>query len=100
MTVQTARPKSLLFVDDEPDFLSGLTELFPEMGQGSWEIATAENHARALELLSEKRMDLVVLDIGMPVMDGIQFIRLLDRTHREQQVVILTGRPPPKARKP
>ena len=37
-------------------------------------------------------MDVVVLDIGMPVMDGIQFLQLLGRTHPGQQVVMLTGR--------
>ena len=51
------------------------------MSKGRWEIHTAENHAQALSLLSKQRMDLVVLDIGMPVMDGIQFLQLLGRTH-------------------
>ena len=52
----------------------------------------AENHAQALALLQQQRMDVVVLDLDMPVMDGLQFLRLLQRTHPGQPVVILTGR--------
>jgi CheY-like chemotaxis protein len=91
MTADAARPKRFLFVDDDAAFLSGLKELFAEMSRGSWEIFTAENHAQGLAHLQRQRMDVVVLDINMPVMDGIQFLRLLGRTHPDQQVVMLTG---------
>ena len=99
MTGQTTRRKQFLFVDDEADFLAGLRALFTEMAHGSWEIFTAESHAQALALLQQQRMDVVVLDIGMPVMDGFQFLRLLGRTHPGQQVVMLTGQATPQARK-
>jgi CheY-like chemotaxis protein len=86
-------------VDDDAGFLTSIQELFSEMARGRWDIFTAENHAQALALLSKVRVDVVVLDIGMPVMDGIQFLQLLSRTHPSQQVVMLTGRATEENRK-
>lgn len=83
--------KRILFVDDEVRFLELLQELFTEMSKDTWEIHVAHNHAEMLARLQRYRMDLVVLDIGMPVMDGVQLLRLLGRTHPGQQVVMLTG---------
>ena len=60
---------------------------------------TATNHARALERLSEGPADLVVVDIGMPVMDGLQLLRLLRHVHPGQQAAVFSwfehpGKPP------
>ncbi|HWB98079.1 MAG TPA: response regulator, partial [Bryobacteraceae bacterium] len=86
------RQKQFLFVDDDTGFLNGIRQVFSELSQGSWNIFTAENHAQALAVLQKNKLDVVVLDLDMPVMDGLQFLRLLGRTHPGQQVVILTGR--------
>ena len=99
MSADVIRRKRILFVDDDPQFLMGIRPLFGEMSKGSWEVLGAENHAVALSLLSKERIDLVVLDIGMPVMDGIQFLQLLGRTHPGQQVAMLTGRGTEERRK-
>lgn len=85
------RQKTILFVDDDAEFLTAIRDLFAAMSRGSWAIFTAENHSQALDLLHKQRIDLVVLDIGMPVFDGFQFLRLLNSTHPGQQVVMLTG---------
>jgi CheY-like chemotaxis protein len=91
MPGETLKRKSFLFVDDDAGFLTGIQELFSEMGRGRWDVFTAANHAQALALLAKVRVDVVVLDIGMPVMDGIQFLQLLGRTHPSQKVTMLTG---------
>jgi CheY-like chemotaxis protein len=91
MPSDIAKRKAFLFVDDEEAFLTTLQELFSGMADGKWDIFTAQNHAQALSLLTKMRVDVVVLDIAMPVMDGIQFLQLLGRTHPGQQVAILTG---------
>jgi DNA-binding NarL/FixJ family response regulator len=92
MSGETVNRKSFLLVDDDAGFLTGLQELFAEMARGRWDIFTAGNHAQALALLSKFSVDVVVLDIGMPVVDGVQFLQLLSRTHPSQQVVMLTAR--------
>jgi CheY-like chemotaxis protein len=91
MSDEAIKRKAFLFVDDDVGFLTGIQGLFSEMARGKWDIFTAENHAKALALLAKLRVDVVVLDIGMPVLDGIQFLQLLGRTHPGQQVVMLTG---------
>ena len=99
MPGNTDRRKQFLFVDDEPAFLTDIREVFFQMSGGAWEISTAENHAQALAILQKHRMDVVVLDLDMPVVDGLQFLRLLARTHPGQQVVMWTGRGTEASRK-
>jgi CheY-like chemotaxis protein len=91
MSGESIKQKSFLFVDDDAGFLTGIRELFSEMGRGRWDVYTATNHAQALAFLAKFRVDVVVLDISMPVMNGIQFLQLLGRAHPNLQVVMLTG---------
>lgn len=91
MSTGPNRPKRFLFVDDDAAFLGTLRELFLHLSAGSWEIATAQNHAQALAQMNRQRPDVLVLDIGMPILDGVQFLRLLGRSHPGQPVVMLTG---------
>jgi CheY-like chemotaxis protein len=99
MPGESNRRKRFLFVDDDTGFLGGLREVFSEMSRGTWDIFTAENHSQALALLRQQSVDVVVLDLDMPVMDGLQFLRLLARTYPGQQVVILTGHASDEKRK-
>lgn len=88
---KATKRKKILFVDDDAIFLDIIQSMFSEMAKGSWEISTAHNHAQALEILRQNRVDLVVLDFTMPVMDGKQFLKLLARTYPGQEVAILSG---------
>jgi CheY-like chemotaxis protein len=99
MPSETPKRKQFLFVDDDAQFLAVISELCKQQSNGQWVIRTATNHSQALEHLKTQRVDTVVLDLVMPVMNGIEFLRLLGRTHPGQQVVILTGRPDDGARK-
>jgi CheY-like chemotaxis protein len=81
-----------LFVDDDPAFLSTLTGLLKQISKAHWAFRTATNHAQALEHLKAQPVDLVVLDIEMPVMDGIEFLRLVQRTNPGLRVVMLSAR--------
>src|SRR5436853_7935745 len=92
MPEESPKRKQFLLVDDDPDCLSAVTAMLKELSKGQWAIRTATNHSQALEQLKAQPVDAVVLDVEMPVMDGIEFLRLLGRTHPGQQVVMLTGR--------
>jgi len=92
MQQEAAKRKQFLLVDDDPDCLSTMTALLKQMSKGEWGIRTATNHSQALEQLKGEPVDAIVLDLEMPVMDGVEFLRLLGRTHPGQQVVMLTGR--------
>ena len=88
-----------LFVDDDQEFLATLTALLKHISKAHWAFRTASNHAQALEHLKAQPVDVVVLDIEMPVMDGIEFLRLLGRTHPGLRVVMLSARLDERARK-
>lgn len=83
--------KTVLFVDDEPAFLSAARQVFAEMSQGRWEILTAENHAQALEQMSKGHVDVLVLDVNMPVMDGVALLHLVQRTYPGVPAVMISG---------
>ena len=88
---QAIKRKHFLFVDDDAEFLAGIRDFFGALANGRWDIHLAQNHAQAFAELQKRKMDLIVVDIGMPVVDGVQFLRLLNRTHPGQQVVMLTA---------
>jgi CheY-like chemotaxis protein len=84
--------KQFLIVDDDTEFLAVVAAALKKMSKGQWAIRTATNHSQALEQLKAQPVDTVVLDVEMPGMDGIEFLRLLGRTYPGQQVVMLSGR--------
>jgi CheY-like chemotaxis protein len=85
------RKQQVLFVDDDQAFLEAITELYDILGDRTWEIHRASTADQALAVLKEKAIDLVVLDIGMPVLDGIQLLTLIHRRYPDIQKAILTG---------
>ena len=69
-----AAPAKILLVDDEPDILEILEFNLRKEG---FEVATAGNGEEGLKLARKLRPDLIVLDIMMPVMDGVEVCRQL-----------------------
>src|ERR1043166_7094079 len=99
MTEEIAKRYQFLFVDDDPIFLSALTTMLKQMSKANWAFRMATNHSQALEHLRAQAVDIVVLDIEMPVMDGIEFLRLVGRTYPGLKVVMLSARLDENARK-
>jgi len=83
--------KKILFVDDDVNLLGVLQQLMGLFAGNAWEILTAPNVSRALGLLQEHRVDLLVIDIHMPLVDGLQFLNLLQRKYPNVLKVVLTG---------
>lgn len=65
---------SILLVDDEPDLLTVLAILLDIEG---YEVLTAADGAAALDLVAARPVDLVVADLMMPNMDGVELCRRL-----------------------
>src|SRR4051812_12254311 len=99
MSEELSKRYQFLFVDDNVTFLSTFTTLLKELSKANWAFRTATNHSQALEHLRAQTVDVVVLDIEMPVMDGIEFLRLIGRTHPGLKVVMLSARLDENARK-
>ena len=81
----------VLFVDDSMAFLETISELFGAWGNNTWEIHTAVSADKALAILEQKLMDLVVLDIGMPLLDGIQLLGIIHQRYPNIKIAVLTG---------
>ena len=91
-------PHQILFVDDDSDFLLTLRDLYEMMSERSWQIHSATSANQALEILDSQKIDLVVVDVNMPVIDGIQLIGILQRRHPGLKRAVLTGLATPEKR--
>ena len=78
----------VLIVDDEPQILRALRI---NLAARQYEVITAANGADALAAAREKHPDLIVLDLGLPDIDGVEVIRAL-RTWSPVPIVVLSGR--------
>lgn len=81
---------SILIVDDELLIRDLLYDFF--VGQG-WETSVADNGQRAMDIIDARRIDLVLSDIRMPGMDGLQLTAELRTSHPGLPVVLMTGFP-------
>ncbi|SDW04355.1 response regulator [Paenibacillus sp. PDC88] len=82
----------VLLIDDEPLALEGLQLLIPWENLGFEVCGVCTNGAEGLKQLEELRPDLVMVDIHMPVMDGLEMIEEWRRRgHQSTKFIILTG---------
>lgn len=80
-----------MVVEDQYHFRKGLVKMIQE-SEHNWQvISEASNGIDALKLLEVHKPDLVLTDIRMPAMDGIEFVTQIRRMHPDMIVVILTG---------
>lgn len=83
---------SVLLVDDEKSIREHLTKAIPFEKYGFTIRNTAQNGKEALEKLSATSPDLILLDVRMPVMDGLEFLKLLRQSeYANTQVIVLSG---------
>ena len=90
--------KKVLFVDDSVEFLEIFSEAMKAQSHGEWEIYTATNAGKALSTLQETTINLVVVDAQMPLVDGLQLLKLIGMKHQNVPKVVLTGCPNPADR--
>ena len=79
---------TLLFVDDDPHMLSILGDVFSKEGYQSY---SAGNGQKALSLLEKKRIDVALIDLMMPHMDGFAHFEKIKKYYPETMVIMLTG---------
>ncbi|XEC95936.1 response regulator [Paenibacillus tarimensis] len=80
-----------MIVEDQYHFRKGLVRMIEE-SEHSWNVVSeASNGLDALKMLEVHKPDLVLTDIRMPAMDGIEFVTRLRGLHPDAIVVILTG---------
>ncbi|HCF05057.1 MAG TPA: two-component system response regulator [Desulfomicrobiaceae bacterium] len=79
---------SVLLVDDEPDFLRTIVKRLTKRGI---QATSATNGEEALAMLAQEPRDVVVLDVKMPGMDGLNVLRRIKAAWPDTEVIMLTG---------
>lgn len=82
--------KRILFVDDEPLLLEVIEARFGPRSS-SWEMDFAANGGTALNQMFRKRYDVIVADMRMPQMDGIELLTLVMQRHPNTTRIMLSG---------
>ena len=80
--------KSILLVDDEEGIRKVLSIALSDMG---YQVLTAENGVEALRIFEDLRPAIVLTDIKMPEMDGIELLRRLKKVNPDTEVILITG---------
>jgi two-component system secretion response regulator SsrB len=91
----SSSPVRVLIADDEPDFLEALRPLIdrqPELRV----VASAENGLDAIELCDALEPDAVVIDLHMPLVDGVTAVARMRQDHPSLCLIALTGDPAPE----
>ncbi|MCC7258401.1 MAG: response regulator, partial [Gammaproteobacteria bacterium] len=78
----------ILVVDDEEIVLRSCARI---LGDGEYRVDTAPNGIDALRMIEEARYDVVILDIMMPKMDGMEVLQRVKESHPDIDVIMVTG---------
>ena len=79
----------VLLVDDEEQFLDSLTQRLEIRGL---KVEAVTGGEEALDMVGDKKIDAVILDLAMPGIDGIETLRLLKAKQPDLQIIMLTGK--------
>lgn len=82
---------TVLVVDDERIIRQGISRLIEEKCSNYRVIGEAHNGERALALTEELRPNLVIIDIRMPIMDGLEYVRLVNTREYIPRIIVLSG---------
>ena len=80
--------KKILIVDDEPEMTEELKEI---LESENYKVIVAHNGIEALEFFSKELFDLILLDIKMPKMDGVETYRKMKQVKPMTPIIIITG---------
>ena len=87
---------NIMVVEDDPSTRKLMHAI---LSQNGYEVISAENGEHALELMDKKHVDLIVLDIMMPKMDGYQFTEILRENNCNMPILMVTAKETPQDKK-
>ena len=79
---------TILVVDDEPNYLIVLSELLKDEG---FEVLTADSAENGLKIVGENDLDLVITDMRMPGMDGLELLGAIKKHDKDLPVIMITA---------
>lgn len=77
-----------LVVDDEPDVVDSVSELFTLR---NYTVVTATSGTKALEQMKKENPNIIILDIRMPDISGIEVLKEIKKNYPKARVIMLTG---------
>jgi two-component system response regulator AtoC len=83
-------PQAILVVDDEPGVRQGIAQVLKDQGHT---VRIAADGKEALAHMAEASPNLVLLDVRLPGLDGIELLKLIRRDHPETGVIMITAYP-------
>lgn len=83
--------RTILVVDDEPRTRQGIKQTLEAWSAGKYRIETADNGIEALETLRREPVHLLITDVRMPEVSGLDLIRSLAGTERKPAIVVISG---------
>ena len=81
--------QTILAVDDEPHMLKLMERIITE--KTPYQITTTSTSLEVPEILEKNRFDLIIMDLKMPGMDGLDLLRFVKEKERFEEVVIITA---------
>lgn len=84
------RLKKVLVVDDETGIRYLLSDVLADKG---FEVSMARDGQESLDQLEVNSFDLIITDIHMPRLDGIEMLKCMKKTGRKEKVIVMTGNP-------
>jgi DNA-binding response OmpR family regulator len=81
--------KKILVVDDESSIRDALSKV---LQAEDFEVVTSDNGQEAIERIKSEKVDLLLLDLGLPVKDGWDIVIWLSKVNSPLPVIIITGR--------
>ena len=85
------KPWKILIADDEPKIRRGLHGQIDRLNLAAEVICEAEDGEMALEAAEKLRPDILLVDINMPFMNGLDFIAAIRRTRADAKIIVITG---------
>jgi DNA-binding NtrC family response regulator len=82
-------PERILVVDDEPNMLRLLKTIL--MDKTGYEVTTTNNPLEVSKMLQEAHFDLVVTDLKMPLVDGIDLIGIVKQIDATMPIIVITA---------
>lgn len=82
--------REIMVVDDEAGIRALLSDALMEEG---YSVTLAENGMDSLQQLSKHRFDLLITDINMPKLNGLELIRMMKKRGRREKVILISGQP-------
>jgi len=79
---------SVLILDDEQRIIHELSEFLVRKG---FAVKTAQTPTAAFKLLNQEQFDVLILDIRLPEMDGLQVLKLVKADHPDLEVILISG---------